>query len=53
MLTVINDCTRKVLCVAVRSKKNANHVLDALFDLILKLETPNFIRSDNGPDFIA
>ena len=45
--------TREALCVAVRSKMNTNDVLDVLFDLILKRGKPKFIRSDNGPEFIA
>lgn len=49
MLTVIDEYTREALCVAVRSKMNANDVLDVLFDLILKRGKPKFIRSDNGP----
>ena len=53
MLTVIDEYTREALCVAVRSKMNANDVLDVLFDLILKRGKPKFIRSDNGPEFIA
>ena len=52
-LTVIDEYTREALCVAVRSKMNANDVLDVLFDLILKRRKPKFIRSDNGPEFIA
>ena len=53
MLTVIDEYTREALCVAVRSKMNANDVLNVLFDLILKRGKPKFIRSDNGPKFIA
>ena len=53
MLTVIDEYTREALCVAVRSKMDANDVLDVLFDLILKRGKPKFIRSDNGPEFIA
>jgi putative transposase len=53
MLTVIDEYTREALCVAVRPKMNANDVLDVLFDLILKRGKPRFIRSDNGPEFIA
>ncbi len=32
---------------------DANDVLDVLFDLILKRGKLKFIRSDNGPEFIA
>jgi putative transposase len=39
--------------LAVRSKMNTNDVLDVLFDLILKLGKPKFIRSENGAGFIA
>ena len=53
MLTVIDEYTREGLCVAVRSKMNANDVLDVFFDLILKRGKPKFIRSDNDPEFIA
>ena len=32
---------------------NANDVLDALYPLLMKHGKPEFIRSDNGPEFIA
>ncbi|MBL6788446.1 MAG: DDE-type integrase/transposase/recombinase [Rhodobacteraceae bacterium] len=32
---------------------NANDVLDALHPLFMKHGKPEFIRSDNGPEFIA
>ena len=53
MLTVIDEYTRKVLCVAVRPEINANDMLDVLFDPILKRGNPEFVRSDNGPEFIV
>ena len=53
MLTVLDEYTREALCVAVRSKMNANDVLDALHPLFMKHGKPEFIRSDNGPEFIA
>ncbi len=53
MLTVIDEYTREVLCVAVRPKINANDMLDVLFDLILKRGNPEFVRSDNGSEFIV
>ncbi|SLN58078.1 Integrase core domain protein [Roseovarius albus] len=53
MLTVLDEYTREALCVAVRPKMNANDVLDALHPLLMKHGQPEFIRSDNGPEFIA
>ena len=53
MLTVIDEYALDALCVAVRSKMNANDVLEVLLDLILKRGKPKFIRSDNDPGFIA
>lgn len=53
MLTVVDEYTREALCVTVRPKMNANDVLDALFDLIIKRGKPKFIRSDNSPEFNA
>ena len=53
MLTVLDEYTREALCVAVRPKMNANDVLDALHPLFMKHGKPEFIRSDNGPEFIA
>jgi len=53
MLTVIDEYTREALSVAVRPKMNANDVLDVLFELIIQRGKPKFIRSDNGPEFIA
>jgi len=53
MLTVLDEYTREALCVAVRSKMSANEVLEALYPLILERGRPDYIRSDNGPEFIA
>ena len=53
MLTVLDEYTREALSVAVRSKMNANDVLDALHPLFMKYEKPEFIRSDNGPQFVV
>ena len=39
--------------MAVRPKINANDVLDVLHPLLMKHGKPEFIRSDNGPEFIA
>jgi len=53
MLTVLDEYTREALSVAVRSKMSANDVLEALYPLILERGRPDYIRSDNGPEFIA
>lgn len=53
MLTVLNEYTREALCVVVRSKMNGEDVLDALYPLRLKREKPEYIRSENGPEFVA
>ncbi|MDA8943031.1 integrase core domain-containing protein [Alphaproteobacteria bacterium] len=53
MLTVLDECTREALCVAVRSKITANDILDALHPVLMKHGKPEFIRSDNGPEFVA
>ena len=53
MLTVLDEYTREALCVAVRSKMTANDVLDALHPVLMKHGKPEFIRSDNGPEFVA
>lgn len=53
MLTVLDEYTREALCVAVRSKMNGEDVLDALYPLLLKRGKPEYIRSDNGPEFLA
>ena len=53
MLTVLDEYTREALCVAVNDKMGNEDVLEALYPLFLKHGTPEFIRSDNGPEFIA
>ena len=53
MLTVLDEYAREALCVAVQPKINAHNVLDALHPLLMKHGKPEFIRSDNGPEFIT
>lgn len=53
MLTVLDEYTREALCVTVRLKMNADDVLEALYQLMMKKGKPEYIRSDNGPEFIA
>ena len=53
MLTVLDEYTREALCVAVSTTMGANDVLEALYPLLLKHGKPEYVRSDNGPEFIA
>lgn len=53
MLTVLDEYTREALCVTVRPKMNADDVLEALYEMLMKRGKPEYIRSDNGPEFIA
>ena len=53
MLTVLDEYTRQALCVHVNIKMGSAEVLEALYPLILKHGKPQYIRSDNGPEFVA
>ena len=53
MLTVLDEYTREALRVAVKPKMNSADVLDALHPLLLRHGQPEYIRSDNGSEFIA
>jgi len=53
MLTVIDEYTREALCVAVAPRMGSADVLEALYPLLLKRGKPEYIRSDNGPEFVV
>ena len=53
MLTVLDEYTREALCVTVKSRMGNAEVLEALYPLFLTRGKPEFIRSDNGPEFVA
>jgi len=53
MLTVLDEYTREALSVRVGTKMGANEVLEALYPLLLKRGKPDYLRSDNGPEFSA
>ena len=53
MLTVLDEYTREALCVEVKTRMGNAEVLEALYPLFLRHGRPEFIRSDNGPEFIA
>ena len=39
--------------IRVKRKLNSTDVIDALTDLFIVRDVPTYIRSDNGPEFIA
>ena len=53
MLTVLDEYTRQALCVVARPMIGSAEVLEALYPLLLRHGKPTYIRSDNGPEFIA
>ncbi len=52
-LNIIDEFTREALMIRVERKLNSTDVVDALTDLFSLRGPPKFIRSDNGPEFIA
>jgi len=53
MLNVVDEFTRECLCIRVGRKLGSADVIDVLADLFIARGTPGFIRSDNGPEFVA
>ena len=53
ILNILDEYTRECLLIPVRRKLASWDVLDALSDLFLCRGVPGFIRSDNGPEFVA
>jgi putative transposase len=51
MLTVLDEYTRQAL--AVRTRMGTEDLLEALYPLLLRHGAPEYIRSDNGPEFVA
>ncbi|MEM9909833.1 MAG: DDE-type integrase/transposase/recombinase [Pseudomonadota bacterium] len=53
MLTVLDEVARQALAVTARTGMRADDVLEALYPLQLRHGSPEYIRSDNGPEFAA
>ena len=53
MLTVLDEYTRECLAIDVQQRMGSIHVLERLADLFIARGTPEYIRSDNGPEFTA
>jgi len=53
MLTLIDEFTRECLAIDVAQRMTSEAVLARLSDLLIQLGPPEYIRSDNGPEFTA
>ncbi len=53
ILNIIDEFTRECLCSFAARRINSQSVILILADLFLQKGIPMFIRSDNGPEFIA
>ena len=52
-LSILDEFSRECLSVTVKRKRNSTDVIDALTDLSILRGPPAFVRSDNGPEFVA
>lgn len=52
-LVVIDEHTRECLALEVGRQFTSEHFIELLADLIATRGVPEFIRSDNGPEFIS
>ena len=52
-LNIIDEHSRECLAIKVKRKLNSADVIDALTDLFILPGPLAFIRSDNGPEFVA
>ena len=52
-MNLIGEFTRECLAIRVKRKLNSVDVIDVLTDQFILRGVPTFIRSDNGPEFIA
>ena len=53
MLNIIDEYSRQCLAIRVRRRCTAGHVLEVLSELMILHGTPEHIRSDQGPEFVA
>ncbi len=52
-LNIIDEYTKEALAIKVKRRLNSTDVVDVLTDLFILRGPPEFIRSDNGAEFIA
>ena len=52
-LNILDEFGRECLAIRVKRKLNSVDVIDALTDLFILRGPPAYVRSDNGPEFVA
>lgn len=53
ILVVVDEYSRECLAIEVGQRINAQRVIQTLQRLMRERELPRYIRSDNGPEFVA
>jgi putative transposase len=53
LLVLLDEYTRECLAIRVARRLGSHEVIDTLADVMLWRGIPEYIRSDNGPEFVA
>ncbi len=53
LLTVVDEWTRECLAIEVDGRINAGRVITVVSRLMSRYGPPTYLRSDNGPEFVA
>jgi hypothetical protein len=53
LLTLIDECTNKCSAIEVEYNFTSNSILEVLNKIFIKDDIADYIRSDNGSEFIA
>ena len=53
LLTLMDEYTRECLAIRVGRKLGSEEVIETLADLFVRRGVPEYLRSDNGPEFVA
>jgi putative transposase len=53
LLTMMDEYTRECLAIRVERKLSSEEVMETLSDLFVQRGLPQYLRSDNGPEFVA
>jgi putative transposase len=52
-LNILDEFSRECLAIGIKRKLNSIDVIEVLTDLLILRGVPAFIRSGNGPEFVA